>query len=737
MGLPGGDGLVLILPRFSPRPVPSRPTHVNTEVRYGIHHPSHPPGHLRHGVLHPLARLAVGDGRAGGRRQRLRRRRGGRVRAACRRAAPQRPGRRGADPARPGRRRGAGAVRAGRRTGRGDRRALPGARAGPRPRHRAARRRRARRLRRLDAAAARPRHQAARRRAEVRHRLRRARARARGARRRRPSRPCGSCSRRSGPPRPRSTCPAARRPAPASCSATPPSPPPGSACSPRPPARGDREAQIEAAREVWRTGFIAEALVRQAAPAHPGHQRRPPHRHPHRRRPRRLVRDLRGAGDVRLERLDPVQGRPLEPGPGPPPAARAAPARAAPRTAPPTTSTCWSRAASSPWPTGRPGTATPAERAARRPAVRPGTTRPGATSSASKASHELRPGSPGGRTPRLCAHARVAAADQARASTPWGPANRPSPRARRPRCRANRRSPPTAATRGDTCHLDVVDRWGNMVSATPSGGWLQSNPVVPELGFPLGTRLQMTWLEEGLPNSLTPGRRPRTTLTPSIALRDGVPVMAFGTPGGDQQDQWQLHFFLAVALRAPVRGGLDLQGAIDAPNWHNDSFPGSFYPRGMRPGSVTVESRMRPGGRRGAAAPRPRRDRRRRLVGGPAVRGRAGPGDGRPVGGGEPARHAGVRGRPVNRRGRRPPRLGRSLFMSMPPGVHPAGGDCQWGVLSWRGDRQQRNHRRVSRTARRPTWRRRSARRPPPRSCRASASSPPTRSTRRPARTTW
>jgi gamma-glutamyltranspeptidase / glutathione hydrolase len=115
---------------------------------------------------------------------------------------------------------------------------------------------------------------------------------------------------------------------------------------------------------------------------------------------------------------------------------------------------------------------------------------------------------------------------------------------------------------------------------------------VPELGFPLGTRLQMTWLEEGLPNSLTPGRRPRTTLTPSLALRDGIPVLAFGTPGGDQQDQWQLHFFLAVAARARVRGGLDLQGAIDAPNWHNDAFPGSFYPRGMRPGSVTVESRM-------------------------------------------------------------------------------------------------------------------------------------------------
>ncbi|MGJ5752236.1 gamma-glutamyltranspeptidase/glutathione hydrolase [Streptomyces puniciscabiei] len=204
-----------------------------------------------------------------------------------------------------------------------------------------------------------------------------------------------------------------------------------------------------------------------------------------------------------------------------------------------------------------------------------------------KACWEPRPGSPGGRTPRLPAqaYARVETGD--RGFDPMG--------AGEPTVAELPGEPQVAAdgtTRGDTCHLDVVDRWGNMIAATPSGGWLQSNPVVPELGFPLGTRLQMTWLEEGLPNSLTPGRRPRTTLTPSLALRDGVPVLAFGTPGGDQQDQWQLHFFLAATLRAPVRGGLDLQGAIDAPNWHNDSFPGSFYPRGHRPGSVTVESRM-------------------------------------------------------------------------------------------------------------------------------------------------
>ncbi|MGX1880654.1 gamma-glutamyltransferase family protein [Streptomyces sp. NPDC055287] len=202
-----------------------------------------------------------------------------------------------------------------------------------------------------------------------------------------------------------------------------------------------------------------------------------------------------------------------------------------------------------------------------------------------RASLELRPGSPGGRTPVLSAHALAVAAGK-----PGHDVMGMAAGAGEPTVAGD------GATRGDTCHLDVVDRWGNMVAATPSGGWLQSNPVVPELGFPLGTRLQMAWLDEGLPNTLTPGRRPRTTLTPSLALRDGTPVLAFGTPGGDQQDQWQLHFFLAVALAGtPARGGFDLQGAIDAPNWHNDSFPGSFCPRAMRPGSVTVESRTDPG----------------------------------------------------------------------------------------------------------------------------------------------
>ncbi|KPI30791.1 Gamma-glutamyltransferase [Actinobacteria bacterium OK074] len=222
-----------------------------------------------------------------------------------------------------------------------------------------------------------------------------------------------------------------------------------------------------------------------------------------------------------------------------------------------------------------------------------------------RASYELRPGAPGGRVPRLSARARVPATDGTGVGGGTGGAaeggfnvlgvGEPTvARGPRPSVPGEPEVLADGATRGDTCHLDVVDRWGNMIAATPSGGWLQSNPVVPELGFPLGTRLQMAWLDEGLPSSLTPGRRPRTTLAPSLALRDGVPVLAFGTPGGDQQDQWQTHFFLTVALGARVRGGLDLQGAIDAPNWHNDSFPGSFYPRATRPGSVTVESRTDP-----------------------------------------------------------------------------------------------------------------------------------------------
>lgn len=140
---------------------------------------------------------------------------------------------------------------------------------------------------------------------------------------------------------------------------------------------------------------------------------------------------------------------------------------------------------------------------------------------------------------------------------------------------------------GDTTHLDAVDAEGNMIAATPSGGWIPSSPVIPELGFPLGTRAQMFSLDPGHPNVLQPGKRPRTTLTPSLVLRRGAPWMVFGTPGGDQQDQWTLQFFLNV-----VDFGMSVQEALDAPTFHTQHFPSSFYPRAQHPGLVVVEGRI-------------------------------------------------------------------------------------------------------------------------------------------------
>ncbi|MGB7976804.1 MAG: gamma-glutamyltransferase family protein [Roseiarcus sp.] len=141
-------------------------------------------------------------------------------------------------------------------------------------------------------------------------------------------------------------------------------------------------------------------------------------------------------------------------------------------------------------------------------------------------------------------------------------------------------------TKGDTVHFDIIDRFGNMMCATPSGGWLQSSPTIPELGFCLGTRAQMFTLDEQHPACLAPGKRPRSTLSPTMALRDGEPYLAWGSPGGDQQDQWIPQFFLRH-----VHAGYNLQEAIDAPAWHTEHFPSSFWPRAARPGVLVVESR--------------------------------------------------------------------------------------------------------------------------------------------------
>ncbi len=186
------------------------------------------------------------------------------------------------------------------------------------------------------------------------------------------------------------------------------------------------------------------------------------------------------------------------------------------------------------------------------------------------ASYALRPGSPDGRSPRLPAFATGGARAAVTADGGGEPTVLDSGR-----------------TRGDTCHVDVVDAAGTMVSATPSGGWLQSSPTVPSLGFCLGSRAQMLWLEEGLPSTMAGGVRPRTTLSPSLVTRDGEPYLAFGTPGGDQQDQWQLAFLLA-----PLHGGLGLQEAIDAPTFHSAHFPSSFHPRQALPGRLVAEARL-------------------------------------------------------------------------------------------------------------------------------------------------
>ncbi len=186
---------------------------------------------------------------------------------------------------------------------------------------------------------------------------------------------------------------------------------------------------------------------------------------------------------------------------------------------------------------------------------------------------------------------RRALVDPAHASLDYRPGDPRTPRAL---------GEPLAHARswgGGTVHVTAADGAGNMIAITPSGGWIPSSPVIDALGFPLGTRLQTFYLDERHPNALVPRKRPRTTLTPSLATRGGDPYLAFGTPGGDQQDQWTLQFFLNV-----VDFGMNLQEAIEAPRFSSGHFPSSFYPHAARPGYLAAESRIDPNVRESLAA---------------------------------------------------------------------------------------------------------------------------------------
>ncbi|HEX5455173.1 MAG TPA: gamma-glutamyltransferase family protein [Stellaceae bacterium] len=201
-----------------------------------------------------------------------------------------------------------------------------------------------------------------------------------------------------------------------------------------------------------------------------------------------------------------------------------------------------------------------------------------------RASLELRPGRPDGREPVMLVGAPDGAAGPGIGEPTVGALDGGIGD---PRITSGETTSPLGMVAGDTCHLDIIDRHGNMVSATPSGGWLQSSPVIPELGFCLGTRLQISWLDERSPSALAPGKRPRSTLSPTLALKDGEPWMAFGTPGGDGQDQWSTQLLLHH-----IHHGMNLQEAIDCPEFNNEHAPSSFYPRAANPGGLVLEGRF-------------------------------------------------------------------------------------------------------------------------------------------------
>jgi gamma-glutamyltranspeptidase/glutathione hydrolase len=144
--------------------------------------------------------------------------------------------------------------------------------------------------------------------------------------------------------------------------------------------------------------------------------------------------------------------------------------------------------------------------------------------------------------------------------------------------------------KGDTTSLQVVDADGNLFSATPSSGWLLGGAFVAgSTGVPMSNRMQAFNLDPSSPNVLAGGKRPRTTLTPTVVLKDGKPFLAIGTPGGDSQDQQILLVLLNI-----MDFGMDVQAAIEAPRVNSLHPVSSFDNHRPMPGVLEVESTLAP-----------------------------------------------------------------------------------------------------------------------------------------------
>ena len=142
----------------------------------------------------------------------------------------------------------------------------------------------------------------------------------------------------------------------------------------------------------------------------------------------------------------------------------------------------------------------------------------------------------------------------------------------------------TPAAVDGTTHIAAIDAQGNMIALTPSGGVFRKSAFAPELGCTLSTRSEMFVLEDGHPNALAPGKRPRTTLVSYLICENGAPIMTVGCPGGDDQAQANLQIMLNLLVFA-----MDPQQAVEAPRFSTQTLVNSFYPRAYKPGQLNVE----------------------------------------------------------------------------------------------------------------------------------------------------